>query len=316
MWSPSLIPKPKDWPEYVDIVGTFIDKEARIDIIQKKKLRAKQKAKEAKQALKQAKKGNPGDTKQQPSHTINTINNAASAAPIHNSSSSTLHSSTDNLLSDAAHSTSEASLLPINNNLNYIPSAELQRFLETGKEPIIFVGFGSMVIKDLESTISLFLEAAAMMKIKLLVQMGWCQISPDRFIQLAKAAEEKGRKVKDVQVAVDLEGSMIFPSSNTKLPPVPPKRHSISESNPSTLLAASITTSSSSKGSVPQHETSSRPRSKSIATESSLRSEGVSMALPSSTASIGSWLLGWGNKLGLAPSSTTTTANINNNVSV
>ena len=23
MWSPSLVPKPKDWPDYVDVVGAF-----------------------------------------------------------------------------------------------------------------------------------------------------------------------------------------------------------------------------------------------------------------------------------------------------
>jgi hypothetical protein len=307
MWSPSLIPKPKDWPEYVDIVGTFIDKEARMDIIQKKKLRAKQKAKEAKQQLK-GNKANASESNQQKHVLHNTI------APVHNFSSSTLHSSSDNLLSDA-HSNSEASLLPINNNLTYTPSPELQRFLETGKEPIIFVGFGSMVIKDLESTISLFLEAAAMMKIKLLVQMGWSQISPDRFIQLAKAAEEKGRKVKDVQLAVDLEGSMIFPS-NAK-PPIPTKRHSISDSNPSTLSAIS-----SSKIPTPQDEAASRPRSKSIAADSSIsKTDSKVAAAPtsqSSSASIGSWLLGWGNKLGLAPATTTNTnsADLSSNVSI
>lgn len=30
MWSKHLAPKPKDWPDHVDIVGAFVDKETNI----------------------------------------------------------------------------------------------------------------------------------------------------------------------------------------------------------------------------------------------------------------------------------------------
>ena len=52
-----------------------------------------------------------------------------------------------------------------NNNINessFIPSSELLLFLSDTK-PIIFVGFGSMVIDNVETVLSLFLEAAALM---------------------------------------------------------------------------------------------------------------------------------------------------------
>lgn len=68
--------------------------------------------------------------------------------------------------------------------------------------PPVFVGFGSMVIKNLESVVSLFLEAAALIQVRIVVQMGWTDLSSERFSCLAREAQRKADLVRQV-VALD-----------------------------------------------------------------------------------------------------------------
>ena len=107
MWSPLLVPQPKDWPEHVDIVGSF--KENFI----KEPIKATDEIIE-----------------------FSTIAN-------------------DNLIEPIS---------PISDDL-YVPSEQLNKFISTDV-PIVFIGFGSMVIPDMEDLITLFLEAAAIVNVK------------------------------------------------------------------------------------------------------------------------------------------------------
>eukprot|EP00595_Chromulina_sp_UTEXLB2642_P003086 CAMPEP_0196763528 /NCGR_PEP_ID=MMETSP1095-20130614/4257_1 /TAXON_ID=96789 ORGANISM="Chromulina nebulosa, Strain UTEXLB2642" /NCGR_SAMPLE_ID=MMETSP1095 /ASSEMBLY_ACC=CAM_ASM_000446 /LENGTH=1269 /DNA_ID=CAMNT_0042116921 /DNA_START=178 /DNA_END=3987 /DNA_ORIENTATION=- len=125
MWSPLLVPKPKDWPDYVDIVGTFHE-------------------------------------------------------------------------------------LSSKDNIDYTPSAELNNFLSTS-EPILFVGFGSMIIEDPESLIQDFLDAAALVNVKILIQTGWSQITNEKFKQLSKESEKKALLVKEFED--HNSKSVIFPTN-------------------------------------------------------------------------------------------------------
>jgi len=68
--------------------------------------------------------------------------------------------------------------------------------------PPVFIGFGSMVIKNLESVVSLFLEAAALIQVRVVVQMGWTDLSSERFIHLAREAQRKADLIRQV-VALD-----------------------------------------------------------------------------------------------------------------
>lgn len=153
MWSPSFVPKPKDWPSYVDVVGTFFD------ALPKPAAIAEQSAAIA------------SDTK-----------------------------TTTPML-----------------EVDYTAPADLTRFLAAGDTPI-FVGFGSMVIKDLEALISLFLEGAALAGVRIIVQVGWSSIKPERFLELALQAQLKASIVRETEALHDhMASSIIFPSNK---PPV------------------------------------------------------------------------------------------------
>ncbi len=105
----------------------------------------------------------------------------------------------------------EDSMLPIP-AVNFEPTSELSEFLNSN-EPVIFVGFGSMVVKDLKSIICLFLEAAALANVKILIQVGWSSISPETFMEMAIEAQSKAALIRETE-AVNLGESIIFPSTN------------------------------------------------------------------------------------------------------
>ena len=71
--------------------------------------------------------------------------------------------------------------------------------------PPIFVGFGSMVIKSLESVVSLFLEAAALIQVRIIVQMGWTDLSSERFSYLAREAQRKADLIRQVVALDDID---------------------------------------------------------------------------------------------------------------
>eukprot|EP01034_Spumella_vulgaris_P023338 gene23338-29550_t len=152
MWSPSLVPKPKDWPDYVDVVGTFFDE-------------------------KEIKKKAPAGIEPE-------ISNSQTEVEVP----------------------------------EYTPSVELASFLKSDV-PVVFIGFGSMVIQDIEGLISLFLESAALAGVRVLMQTGWSTISAERFLELAQQAEAKTRLVRQTEfINRSQVESVIFPSddSNTK----------------------------------------------------------------------------------------------------
>lgn len=164
MWSPSLVPKPKDWEDHVDVVGTFMEP---IPIVNPK--------------------------------LIPSISFKAAKRKMNTSYDPRVRKMK-----------TEDSVLPVA-VANYEPAPELAEFLDT-EEPIIFVGFGSMVVKDLKSILSLFLEAAALANVKILIQVGWSSISPETFMELALEAQSKAALVRETE-AVNLGESIIFPSS-------------------------------------------------------------------------------------------------------
>ena len=96
---------------------------------------------------------------------------------------------------------------------SFQPPPELMRFLQ-GDAPV-FVGFGSMVVKDLEGLISLFLEGAALAGVRIIVQVGWSEITPERFLELALQAQLKASIVRETEAMNDnLYSSVIFPSAH------------------------------------------------------------------------------------------------------
>lgn len=172
MWSPTLVPKPKDWPDYVDVVGTFFEQP-----LQQKP------TKSATGTLERTIEGS--DTKGDSDNTI-TPKLIAPGPPA------------------AAIVTPE-----------YTPSPELASFLSNKEVPIVFIGFGSMVIQDIESLISLFLEAAALSNVRVLIQMGWTSITAERFRELAVAAQKKTELVRQTMfMNRSLADSVIFPEDN------------------------------------------------------------------------------------------------------
>lgn len=168
MWSPSFVPKPKDWPAHVDVVGTFFDAPAILPT------------------------HSAGDN----ASDINSIDKPSTA------------------LADIPHGLAVPRV-----EIDFQPPADLARFLESGETPV-FVGFGSMVVKDLEGLISLFLEGAALAGVRIIVQLGWTAISSERFLELALQAQLKASIVRETEQLHDaMASSVIFPSSNSSALP-------------------------------------------------------------------------------------------------
>lgn len=178
MWSPSLVPKPKDWPEWVDIVGTFDD---RINNVVKSSTgtEAAQNLKSVEKYRKQAEEN-----------------------------------SSDDIMDSNLKTTAESPTL----SNDFIPTEELVSFLGA-QGPVVFVGFGSMVIKDLEQKIAMFLEAAAVAGIRLIVQVGWSELSPIRFKQLALEAQQKANIIREMEHMNNSLEDLIFPGNECSRSP-------------------------------------------------------------------------------------------------
>lgn len=71
-----------------------------------------------------------------------------------------------------------------------------------------------MVVKNLEALISLFLEGAALAGVRVIVQVGWSEITPERFLDLALQAQLKASIVRETDSMNDnMLSSVIFPST-------------------------------------------------------------------------------------------------------
>jgi hypothetical protein len=200
MWSPTLVPKPKDWPDHIDIVGAFSEQ-----IQQKRKSSEKHKT---------------------------TVLNDSKTIPL---STRSFHENENQYKMyqsrafdpNVRKAKSEDTLLPVETNTEYEPSADLANFL-SGDQSIIYVGFGSMVVKDIEKIISLFLEAAAIINTKILIQIGWTIISPEKFMALAAEAQYKASLIRETEkINSNLADSIIFPTSKNP----PPSRATSMDNN-------------------------------------------------------------------------------------
>jgi hypothetical protein len=180
MWSPSFVPKPKDWPSYVDVAGTFFDTTVAFT-----------------PRLAALKPGKSGADSLPPLSVAITAGTAPTAATTKSSATS------------AGAGLKE--MAPVVEN-QFKPPENLVRFLEGGDTPV-FVGFGSMVVKNLEALISMFLEGAALAGVRIIVQLGWSEITPARFLELALQAQLKASVVRETEQLNDhMSSSLIFPS--------------------------------------------------------------------------------------------------------
>jgi hypothetical protein len=193
MWSPSIVPKPKDWPEHVDIVGSFFDIPPSAAPIRNNAGRINR--------FDTPKRIQSSPIKPLPMN-LNLMQKQQG--------SKLIRSRMFDPKVNAAKL--EDSLLPVAREPKEV-CPELIEFLE---KPgcIVYVGFGSMVVPNLEALVALFLEAAALTKVRLLFQQGWSKIDTNRFEELAKKAQEKAIRVQSMLHSVDIEGSTIFPSNS------------------------------------------------------------------------------------------------------
>ncbi len=246
MWSPSFVPKPKDWPSYVDVVGTFFDTAAPAPAIKAPANSAETSATVVKDKKDRHKHNDSHEedvhdanrgttvhthvsvtsstcTEKKPTQgtiiTTKTVHSdvsvrasATSSAPAQ--APSTEPSTEPSTAPSTAPTTSQQGppMSPVVES-TFTPPPALLTFLESGDAPV-FVGFGSMVVKDLEGLISLFLEGAALAGVRIIVQVGWSEITPERFLDLALQAQLKASIVREAESMNDnLLSSVIFPSA-------------------------------------------------------------------------------------------------------
>jgi UDP:flavonoid glycosyltransferase YjiC (YdhE family) len=198
MWSPSIVPKPKDWPEHVDIVGSFLDISPSAAPI----------------------RNNAGRIIRNNGH-IQRTQTATPIRPLPMNLNVSQQQQGSKLVRSRMFDPKvyaaklEDSLLPVAREPKEV-CPELIEFLE---KPgcIIYVGFGSMVVPNMEALVALFLEAAALTKVRLLFQQGWSKIDANRFEELAKKAQEKAIRVQSMLHADDLvDGSNSRSNSGDK----------------------------------------------------------------------------------------------------
>jgi hypothetical protein len=192
MWSPSLVPKPKDWDDHVDVVGTFLEPvrivNPRVPPPAADHFHFHRQHPQLQQQLQR---------QQQRQRDEVDVDLQRSFDP------------------GVRRVRSEDSVLPLATPTDeYEPAPELAAFLDT-TSPIVFVGFGSMVVQDLQHIVSLFLEGAALANVKILIQVGWSVISPEAFMQLAMQAQTNAALVRETERLNFGEDSVIFPSDTS-----------------------------------------------------------------------------------------------------
>jgi hypothetical protein len=188
MWSPSFVPKPKDWPSHVDVVGTFFDAAAPKPSANPSMKPPQDPSGTAAVPGCSSLSGSGARRDQEGSQS----HLAAGGA----SSSPSLSSPQKGAAAGTATGTGDAPSKTIIEK-SFVPPAALEAFLAAGDRPV-FVGFGSMVIKDMEALVSLFLDGAAVAGVRIIVQLGWTSISPDRFRELALQAQVKAALLRSV----------------------------------------------------------------------------------------------------------------------
>lgn len=57
----------------------------------------------------------------------------------------------------------------------YDPPAELDEFLRAGRPPV-YIGFGSIVLEDVEETMSILLDAIQMTGVRAIIAGGWSEL--------------------------------------------------------------------------------------------------------------------------------------------
>jgi hypothetical protein len=198
MWSPSFVPKPKDWPSHVDVVGTFFDaaapKPSEAPSLNLKSPQAPSGTAAVPGCCSLSGGGAPRNQEGSQSKSKSQSHLAAGGA----SSSPTLSSSQKGAAAGTGTATGTGAA-PSKTIIekSFVPPVALEAFLAAGDRPV-FVGFGSMVIKDMEALVSLFLDGAAVAGVRIIVQLGWTSISPDRFRELALQAQVKAALLRSV----------------------------------------------------------------------------------------------------------------------
>jgi len=258
MWSPHLVPKPKDWPPYVDIVGTFVD--APINSRNKKEsaLAAAASAAGNSTSVKAdavktsaaipvspsafiaaetkseslvigdvgegggeggrgAEEDEEDDGNEEFVVTFNSLTSTSVVAEGDEAQKTKVQAETAaNEAEDAGEETegkASDTKLPWASSP---PSSELIEFLQSGPPPI-FVGFGSMVSDDALAIIQLLLEGAAVAGIRVLVQAGWSAVTPEKFKELAEAAQQSARLIREAEACGCGDESEIFPNDEAEV---------------------------------------------------------------------------------------------------
>lgn len=170
MWSPSLLPKPKDWESHIDVSGTFFDENIDSNNSWKKKF----------QIIKYiASSGLSSGEKLKEEAQVNEI----------------LNTKLDEEIDDVPSNT----------------DPHLVRFLFNNSEnkPILFVGFGSMVMDiDLyKKILSYFLDTCAMLNIRIIVQYGWSKITKEEFEEMAQKSKNLSKLNSDTKESKQNEES-------------------------------------------------------------------------------------------------------------
>ena len=91
---------------------------------------------------------------------------------------------------------------------NAISQESLKSFLQSkgGTKPIVYVGFGSMVMEDsdFEKIVQLLMEAAALCDCQIIVQSQYgAKIAPKTFEKLARHAERLSQNISDIELSYD-----------------------------------------------------------------------------------------------------------------
>lgn len=159
MWSSVLAPKPKDWPENVEITGMFFDDSS-------------------------------------PHSKSSHVNENIKLHSLNGSQNGDLSFSNTGKV-EIDRNKEYLPTEELSNFL--FPQRLQSTMTDKYPSKPIFIGFGSMVIEDPESVIRSFLDAAALANKRVIIQSGWSNITAERFTVLAKEAEKKAEKVRETE---------------------------------------------------------------------------------------------------------------------
>ena len=102
-----------------------------------------------------------------------------------------------------------------NEHMEESNSIEITEFLKHTSQPPLYIGFGSMIINEIEmiKVLEILIEACAVNNVRLIFQSGWTAITQELFHSICQRAQEQANLLKLTSSGIMGKAFEIFPEA-------------------------------------------------------------------------------------------------------